>query len=894
MSMATPILTTKLYVPQPRPEVIPRPHLVERLNSGLHCKLTLVSAPAGFGKTTLVSEWLAGCGQPVAWLSLDEGDNNPVHFLTYIVAALQTIGVDAAGVLGALQSPQPPPVEAILKVLLNEIAACDRRFILVLDDYHAIDASAVDNALKVLLERQPEQMHLVIATREDPNLPLARLRVGGQLNELRVADLCFTLSEAEDFFKRGMGLNLSAEDVAALEARTEGWIAGLQLAALALQGTNAATSGSGTAGGSGTAAFIKSFTGSHHFVMDYLMEEVLNQQPETVQTFLLHTSVLERLCAPLCDAVLGWDAAQQSDATASAQQTLEFLLHANLFVFPLDSQRCWFRYHHLFADLLRQRLQQNFPALPDEIHRRASAWYEGNGMEIEAFQHAVAANDVERAARLMEGRGMPLHFRGAVLPVLNWLGSLPAPVLDARPALWVMYASALSMTGQINGVEEKLRAAETALQVGEEDAKTRNLIGHIAAIRALLAATQYRVEDIISQSQRALEYLHPDNLPVRTATVWKLGIAYQLKRDCGAASQAYREAIAISQASGNTMIGASAAVGLGDVLEMENQLFDAAESYRRATQLLGDAFQPVICLAHLGLAHISYEWNDLDAAEQYGQKCLQFSQHMESIGAFAACQVVLARLRLLRGEADQAAEMLDQACQFAHQHHFDAFLPEITEVQVLTLLQQGQREAAVSLAEERAYPRSRARVHLAQGEVSAALALLQPVRQQAQGKGWKDELLKALVLQAIAFFANRETEKAVQTLAQALTLAEAGGFVRTFLDEGEVMARLLSIVAQREVMPKSVARLMAEMEKGKREEVGESLPVRHLSLPEPLSKRELEVLRLIAQGLSNYEIGERLFLALSTVKGHNREIFAKLQARRRSEAIARARELGLL
>src|SRR6266700_3622559 len=461
--MPTPILATKLYIPRLRPNVVSRPRLLERLNEGLHRKLTLIAAPAGFGKTTLISAWMAGCDRQVAWLSLDKGESDPTLFLTYLVAALRTIAPDiGVGVLGALQSPQPPPTESILTALLNEITAIPDNFVLVLDDYHVIEAKPVDQALTYLVEHQPPQIHLIIATREDPQLPLARLRARGQLTELRAADLRFTPSEAAGFLNQGMGLNLSAEDITALETRTEGWIAGLQLAALSMQGQQ------------DSASFITSFTGSHHFVLDYLVEEVLGQQPESIQTFLLRTSILDRLCGSLCDAVL-------LDPSVSGQATLEYIEHANLFLAPLDNERRWYRYHHLFADLLRQRLHQSTASSPGDaesqvnaLHSRASVWYEDHGLEIEAFHHAVAAHDVERAERLMEGKGIPLHFRGAVTALLAWLESLPETVLDARPSLWVRYASLLLVNGQTTGVEEKLQAAETALQRAEADNKTRN------------------------------------------------------------------------------------------------------------------------------------------------------------------------------------------------------------------------------------------------------------------------------------------------------------------------------------------------------------------------------------------------------------------------------------
>src|SRR5436305_2260255 len=393
----TPILATKLYLPRLRPNVVSRPRLIERLNEGLHRNLTLIAAPAGFGKTTLISQWVTSCDRQVAWLSLDEGDSDPTRFLTYLVAALRTIAPTLGeGVLGALQSPQPPPPEAMLTALLNDLTTIRDHLVLVLDDYHVLDATAVDHALSFLLEHLPPQMHLIIATREDPQLPLARLRARGQLTELRATDLRFTPSEAAGFLNQGMGLNLSAEDITALETRTEGWIAGLQLAAISMQGHQDTTS------------FIKSFTGSHHFVLDYLVEEVLQQQPESIQTFLLRTSILDRLCGSLCDAVL-------LNPTVSGQATLESIEHANLFLVPLDNERRWYRYHQLFADLLRQRLHQRSASSTgdevggvSELHRRASQWYEDNGLEIEAFHHAAAAHDIERAERLIEGEGMPL------------------------------------------------------------------------------------------------------------------------------------------------------------------------------------------------------------------------------------------------------------------------------------------------------------------------------------------------------------------------------------------------------------------------------------------------------------------------------------------------------
>ena len=881
--MPTLILATKLYLPPLRPHVVMRPRLLARLNEGLHRKLTLIAAPAGFGKTTLISEWIAGIERPTAWLSLDEGDNDSTRFLMYLVAALQTIAPTIGGVLDALQSPQPPPIESILTALLNEITTIADHFVLVLDDYHVIDAKAIDQALTYLVEHLPPQMHLVIATREDPQLPLARLRARDHLTELRATDLRFTASEAAAFLTQGMGLTLSAEDIALLSKRTEGWIAGLQLAAISLQGQQDTTS------------FITSFTGSHHFVMDYLVEEVLHQQPESIQTFLLRTSILDRMTGSLCDAVL-------LNPSGSGQATLEYIEHANLFLVPLDNERRWYRYHHLFADLLQQRLQQSSVSSTGdeagdvaELHRRASQWFEDHGLEIEAFHHAANANDVARAERLIEGKGMPLQFRGAGTPVLNWLESLPKTTLDARPSLWVTYASALMMTGQHTAVEQKLQAAETALQGSEPDDRPKDLVGRIASMRATVAVIQHDVETIITQSRRALEYLHPSNLPVRTATTWTLGYAYQLQGDRVAASQAYSEVIAIGKSFGDSIYTIAATINLGQLQEADNQLSLATRTYRRVLQLTGDPPQPIACEAYLGLARICYQWNDLDTAQQHGQHCLQLTRQMESVDTFASYGVFLARLKLAQGDVSGAVAVLDEAEAFVRQHTFVHWMPEIATVQALLLLRQGHLAAAAHLAYLHDLPISKARVHLAQGDPSAALAVLLPCRRQVEAKGWADERLKVMVLQAVALQMNGEQDRAVQLLCDALTLAAPGGFIRLFVDEGPTMAHLLSEAEASGMLPDYIGKLLAACETDARKsEVPSSLPPPAQPLIEPLSPRELEVLHLMAQGLSNQEMCERLFLALSTVKGHNRTIFGKLQVQRRTEAVARARELGLL
>ena len=893
------MLATKLHIPRSNPKVVPRLHLVERLNEGLHRKLTLISAAAGFGKTTLISEWIARSGQPAVWLSLDENDSDTTRFLTYFVAALQTLALVGAGgsapklgegAMVQLQSPQPPSAQSILTTLINEIAALPAPFIFVLDDYHVIDAAPIDDALAFLLEHLPAQMHLVIASREDPQLPLARYRVRGQLTEVRANELLFSLGEAAEFLNQVMGLALSTEDIASLETRTEGWIAGLQLAALSMQGQK------------DPGSVINSFSGRHHFVLDYLVEEVVQQQSEGVQAFLLQTSILDRLCGPLCDAVCSIATAGGANAptvplgaTVSGQETLETLEQSNLFLIPLDNERRWYRYHHLFADLLRQRLhqvsntamaQEEGPSVA-ELHIRASAWYEDNGLEIEAFEHAVAAKDIERAERLIESAEAPLYFRGAGSYVLKWLETMSEDELNAKPSLWVMYASTLLLVGQHTAVEQKLQAAEAALQATESDEGTTDLIGRIACIRATLAVIQNDAETIIAESLRAQEFLHPDNVTFRTIATWTSGNAYQLKGDRAAAGRAYTETIAIG---GDSLYTTAATITLGQIQESENRLHLATESYNRGLTLAGDPPHMIACEAYLGLARICYEWNDFDAAQQYGHQCLQLTKRMENVDSVASHGVFLARLMLAQGDVPGAATVLAEAETFVHRNHFEFRMPQIAAAQVRTLLRQGQPAAAATLAQKHGLPLSQARVHLATGDPATALAVLDPLRRQLEAEGWGDEQLAIKILEALAHQALGDTDKAVHHLADALARTEPEGFIRTFVDEGMPMKQLLSVATARGMMPNYVGKLLAVMEA----EIPQPVSLPFQALADPLSQRELEILALLAAGLKNREIAEQLFISLNTVLFHVKNIYGKLGVNKRTLAIIAARELDLL
>jgi LuxR family transcriptional regulator, maltose regulon positive regulatory protein len=906
--MAAPILATKLYIPPPRPKIVIRSRLVERLNEGLQRKLTLISASAGFGKTTLVSEWAAGIERPIAWLSLDDGDNQPTLFLTYVVAALQTIIANLGeGVSGVLQSPQPPPIESILIALLNEITTIPDDFVLVLDDYHVIDSKPVDEALTFLLEHLPPQMHLVIATREDPQLPLARLRARGQLTELRVADLRFTPAEATDFLNQMMGLNISAENIAALETRTEGWIAGLQLAALSMQGHQDTTN------------FINSFTGSHHFVLDYLVEEVLHQQPEEVQTFLLRSSILDRLCGSLCDAVLG-------SPSVSGQETLEYLEHTNLFIVPLDNERRWYRYHHLFADVLRMHLMAEQPDQGSVLHRRASKWYEHNGSAADAIRHALAAEDFERAATLVELAipEMRRNRQGATVTELGWLKALPDELVHFRPVLCVDYAYALFGGGELGGVEARLRAAErwldtttdTAGMVVVDEEEFRRLPGMIALLRAAQALARGDMSETAKNARQALDLAPEDAHLMLGGAAASLGLVAWASGDLETARRMTADGMANVRLAGYISSAIGGSIVLADIQIAQGRLHEAMTTYERALQWATEPGAPIQRGAadmYVGMSTLQYEHNDLKAATQ----CLLTSQSLGDLAGLPQnpyrWRAAMARIREAQGDLDGALDLLDQA-ERLYEANFSPNVRPIATRKVRLWVAQGRlnealgwtREQRLSVEIELNYLHefdhiTLARVLLARhlsdhsdGSISEVMGLLERLLKATEERGGKGSVIEILVLQAITHHALGDLPAALMPLRRALAMAEPEGYVRMFLDEGSSMMQLLHEASAREIMPGYSDKLLAAFEAGKRDSEGKPALPPAGSLIEPLSQRELEILKLIAQGLSNREIGERLFLALDTVKGHNRKIFDKLQVQSRTEAIARARELGLL
>lgn len=877
------LLKTKLFIPSPKPKDIVRSQLINKLNAGVDRTLSLVIAPAGFGKTKLVSSWATVCNQPVAWLSINEMDNDPFTFLIYLIAAVQTIDRNfGKKILPMLRSPQPPSIETIMVAIVNEFSSLDENIVLVLDDYHIIDSKPVDRAMSYLLSNMPSQLHLMICTREDPNLPISRLRAKRQLTELRSKDLRFSNTEISEFFNKTMGLTISPDDISALEARTEGWIAGIQLAAISMKDQE------------DSSQFINSFSGSHHFIMDYLIQEVLQHQSETIKHFLFCTSILDRMCGPLCDAVtLG--------EKGSGQRFLEYLEHVNLFVSPLDNQRQWFRYHHLFSDLLHHQLSKAYASQTDnveayirELHIRASEWYEENEMPFEAFRHATAGNDSERAQRLIEGKNIPRHFSGTVTAILNWLGSLPETEFDDHPSLSLLYASTLLTNGQTTGVEEKLHSAEKTLKNNEKNDDFRMMTGQIAAARATLALTKYDIPSMMTESKKALEYLKPENLSLRSSANWTLGYSYMFLDDRSSAHQVFTEAISLSQRSGDIFTQILATIGLGTVQEANNRLYEAFETYNLVLKLASEQPLQIVNEAYLGLARILYEWNDLEAAEEHGRLSLKLAlEYDKVIDRFIISETFLARIKLAKRDFDGTMAILEKTAQIAIQKNYTHRIPEIVSVKVLTLLAQKKISDASHLSHKYKLPISLARVYLAQGNTSKALEILTQLRQQAEENDLKDEQLKLMILQAVALHMGGDRSQAINLIIGALVLAEPGNFIRIFIDEGLPMMELLSEASAQDTMSGYISKLLEIFEKEDQKYAGESSHTSQV-LIEPMSKRELEVLHLIAKGLSNREIGERLFLALSSVKGHNRRIFNKLGVHRRTEAVARARELGIL
>ncbi|MEM7343372.1 MAG: LuxR C-terminal-related transcriptional regulator [Chloroflexota bacterium] len=906
--MPSDLLQTKLYIPPVRATLIPRSRLINQLNEGATRKLTLIAAPAGFGKTTLLSEWIAQHEHLVAWLSLDERDNDPIRFLRYVIAALQTCQADVgAEALSLLHALQPPSIESILTTLINELATRSDRFILVLDDYHQLDTPSIDDSLTFLLNHLPTQLRLIIISRSDPNLPLARLRGQGELLELRAGDLRFTPTEAADFLHQATRLSLSVEEIAALETRTEGWITGLQLVALSMQGHP------------DTADFIQAFTGSHRFVLDYLVEEVLERQSESVRLFLLQTAILTRLNGDLCDVIT---------ETNDSKAMLAALERDNLFIIPLDDTRHWYRYHHLFADVLQVRLRETMPERVSTLHQQASHWYEQYDFPADAIHHAFAAGAFERAASLIQ-RAWPImrqSYQEAIL--LEWVGALPEEMLDDRPILSVYYANAL-LSGNPNIAETHLQRAEqwldkmtnnlsdrqiaTISQITTEE-EIESLPGMIAVVRAYQAGALRDVSKTIAYAQQALSLLPETDYLYRGSAAVLLALSQWSQGDLDAASKAIANSLTIMKQSDNISAAISTAYILADIQLAQGHLRQANGTVQQALKLATDHGKPVpqgTADLYVLLSEIACEQNDLEIAHQH----LLTSQ---ALGSHAALQVArhrwaiaMARIKVAHGDFESALALLDEAEQL----HTGSPAPDVAPISALKpriWLRQGRlieaqawmKAQSLSLDDEPTYLQefehiTLVRVHIARNQndpinhTHDVEKFLNRLLNAAEAGKRGRSLIELLILKALFHQLQQDIPAALESLHRALTLAEPEGYIRLFANEGAPMTHLLREALSRGITPSYTQQLLAACST-QVNQIPPSISTDQTPLIEPLSERELEVLHLIDTGLSNRDIAQQLYLSLNTVKAHTRNIYGKLDVHTRTQAVARARALSLL
>lgn len=906
MAVTSPLLETKFHVPRRRRGLVERPRLSERLNLGRETTLTLVSAPAGFGKSTLVTEWVANApaaGFASAWLSLDQRDNDLTLFWAYLVAALQTAAPGVgAGALSLLQSAQSP-MEAVLATLLNDLNSISNDVVLILDDYHVIEAQDVQDAMAFLLEHLPDQIHLVITSRSDPALPLARLRARGELVEIRAADLRFTSEEATAYLNEVMGLALTAPDVAALEDRTEGWIVALQLAALSMQGRE------------DVAGFISSFAGDDRFIVDYLAGEVLHRQPEHVRSFLLETSILSRLNGSLCDAVTG---------SGGGKPMLEGLERGNLFLVALDDRRHWYRYHHLFADVLRSRLFAEQPNIVQDLHRRASDWYEQHDEPSEAIRHAMAGEDFERAADLVELAAPAMSRTRQEATFRRWLEALPPEVFQLRPILSLAFVGALMATGEVEGVEELLGNAERWLDAADSGARlaapatemvaaghegSRALASSIAMYRSGQARLLGDTPGTMRHAQRALDLAGEDDLLERGGAASLLGLAYWSNGDLDAAHHWYAEGMASLEKAGHRADLIAGAVTLANIRIAQGRLGEAMSIYERGLRRASEQAPAVLhggADMHVGMSELLRERNDLTAALQHLMASRDLGEHAGFPQNPYRWRVVMARIRQTEGDLSGAIELLDEA-ERVYNTDFSPDVRPVPAVRARLHLAQGKvadalrwaRERHLSADDELTYVReyqhiTLARVLLAQcvaqgakdaGEEAGRLLdrLLAAAREGQRG----GSVIEILVVQALTHQARGNRSAALASLDEALTLAEPEGYARVFLDEGPPMAALLRAVVEHGVAQGYARRLL--------ESAGP--PVRggrvQQGLVEPLSERELHVLRLLRSEMDGPDIARELMVSLNTMRTHTKNIYIKLGVNNRRAAVRRAEELDL-
>ncbi|MEO6890182.1 MAG: LuxR C-terminal-related transcriptional regulator [Ktedonobacteraceae bacterium] len=897
------LLATKLYLPPARPDHVDRPRLFAALAEGTRHKLTLISAAAGFGKTALVSAWVATHPAAVAWVSLDEGDNDPTLFWKYVVASLDAIqpalSKQALPILHALP---PLPIEAFLTVLINAVTTISRDFVLVLDEYQSIDTPAIHDALAFLLDHMPPQMHVLIASRSEPPLPLARLRVRGQLTELRTPDLRFTQEETARFLRQGARLDLSSEDILALQARTEGWIAGLHLAALSLQG------------GEHTQDFIAAFTGSNRYVLEYLVEEVLSRQPEHVQAFLLQTSLLERVSGPLCDALTGH---------TGGQAMLEYLEEANLFLLPLDAHQSWYRYHRLFAEAMRQKLQRTQADHVSKLYQKASFWYEQHGFFVDAVETALTGQHYAQAARLIERINAAMMRRGETATLLRWLRRLPDEVVRSSPGLCICFAWVLYLAVQFDASEVYIAYAET-LPDTYPDAVSRPVdkatqeAAEIAALRAVIAVSRQDIPHVIEFAQYALQYLAQENVAGRALVTWALGVASWFNDDVEAAIVAVTESLALGQAADSVSAVLNA---LGDLVQLQfaqGRLHQAEKTCQQGLQFVTKHREqlPATNSMQIAFGDLQRERNELASAAHALSQGLEQDQQIWNLGNTLRGYIALARTKQAQGDAVGAREAIDRAERVAQQSHMPHLVAIVRAYRARILLLQGAMGAVHLWLQESNIDGdgtplhhtreveylTLARVYIAQDKAEDALRLLARLLQAAERGKRMGSVIEILALAALAHARQGTMQDAVTALARALSYAESEGYVRVFADEGAPMAALLKRLLDQQQQGRLtyalsrdyIKHLLSALENKKHAASAQDTQKTSQPLVEPLSQRELEVLHLIADGASNREIAERLVVSLGTVKKHLNNIFGKLAVKNRTQAVAEARNLGLL
>ncbi len=911
--MAAPILVTKLFIPPTRAELVQRSNLIKRLNLGLDRKLTLISAPAGFGKTTLITEWLDSLNgdakeetqteNRIAWLSLDEDDNDPVRFLTYFITALTQLkefDTDLGQVaLSMLQSPQSPPPNTVLISLINEIAAIPEKIIFVLDDYHRIETEQIHQALVFLLENLPPQLHLVIATRQDPSLSLGLLRARNQLTELRASDLRFTTSEAADFLNQVMGLNLSPEDIADLETRTEGWIAGLQLAAISLQGYQ------------DRKAFIKSFTGGHRLVLDFLIEEVLGQQTEKIQDFLLRTSILNRLNGSLCDALTSQD---------NGQETLEMLDRANLFIVPLDEERCWYRYHHLFADLLQQQLTTSHNTAINELHQKAAQWFQINDHLKEAVHHALVGNDIDYAVQLIEKGALVAIEKSDFKFILDSVNLLPKSAIKNAPWLFIYHTWTLLLAGQVEAASPNLEDLDWLLESAKEknEIQQQRMMGYIAGLKVIHAGWIRDYENLTKYANQVKQYL-PENNWICAYCAMMMGGFFWGNGNLKAAIDAFAESASAGEISGNQMVAVSGACNHAHSLELAGHLQQAIELLKNTFEIANNYGKnlPVSGYIHIELGRMLYELNELNHAEEHLTEGIKLCQQMADGHAEKVGHFLLAKLKIARGDYEGAQASIQEGEQTFHPSkvvydlreadfpHIWFWLKEVNLSELRAWLEINDHSPfEVAHFKTRLTMTMQARVLLALGRefpeqthLKDALDLLAELYEIAENNGWGSKVIEILCLQAMTYsIQDEDDERVLGILELAIKRAEPEGFIRTFVDEGPPMAHLLYEALSQGISPEYVQRLLAAFSITEQEENTSTKPqqVDQSGLIEPLSDREIEVLQFIAKGLTNQEISNKLFLSMHTVKTHTRNIYSKLGAHHRAEAVAKARAFGIL